>query len=101
MDELSGRLVTDRSAAVGAILNAREGPADKIKLVPARLPNAEAPMQKAASDGRGMGGAIGAGLSIGQVQGDARQFITYARGRVGEDVLGEIAGAIPGLSQFV
>ena len=33
--------------------------------------------------------------------GATRQFIAYARGKVGEDVLGEIVGAIPGLAQFV
>ena len=117
MDELIGRLVAnegiDRNAAetaVGIMLDfrAKEGPADKIKLVLAKLPGAEALMQKAASEGGGMGGVMGAGmrmmgagLSMGQVQGVTRQFIAYARGKVGEDVLGEIVGAIPGLAQFV
>jgi hypothetical protein len=118
MDELIGRLVAnvgiDRNAAetaVGIILDflAKEGPADKVKLVVAKLPGAEALMQKAASEGGGgMGGVMGAGmrmmgagLSMGQVQDVTRQFIAYAREKVGEDELGEIVGAIPGLSQFV
>ena len=118
MDELIGRLVADvgldRNAAetaVGIILDflAKEGPTDKVQLVVAKLPGAEALMQKAASDGGGgMGGVMGAGmrmmgagLSMGQVQAVTRQFIAYAREKVGEDELGEIVGAIPGLSQFV
>jgi hypothetical protein len=118
MDELIGRLVADvgldRNAAetaVGIILDflAKEGPTDKVQLVVTKLPGAEALMQKAASDGGGgMGGVMGAGmrmmgagLSMGQVQAVTRQFIAYAREKVGEDELGEIVGAIPGLAQFV
>jgi hypothetical protein len=118
MDELIGRLVADvgldRNAAetaVGIILDflAKEGPTDKVQLVVAKLPGAEALMQKAASDGGGgMGGVMGAGmrmmgagLSMGHVQAVTRQFIAYAREKVGEDELGEIVGAIPGLAQFV
>jgi hypothetical protein len=56
----------------------------------------------------GMGGIMGAGtkmmaagLSMGQVQGVTKEVIAYAREKVGEDEIGEIVGAIPGLSQFV
>jgi hypothetical protein len=46
--------------------------------------------------------AVGIILDFLAKEGPAdKQFIAYARGKVGEDVLGEIAGAIPGLSQFV
>jgi len=38
---------------------------------------------------------------MGQVRDVNRQSIAYARGKVGEEVLGEIVGAIPDLSQFV
>jgi hypothetical protein len=120
MDELVGRLVSDvgidRAAAetaVGIILDflSKEGPADKMKLLLAKLPGAEALMQKAASAG-GMGSVMGgvmgagmsmmsAGLSMGQVQGVTRSFIAFAREKVGEDAVGEIVGAIPGLSQFI
>jgi hypothetical protein len=118
MDELIGRLVADvgveRSAAetaVGIILDflAKEGPADKMQLLLAKLPGAEPLMMKAAAEGGGgMGGVMGAGmrmmaagLSMDQVQGITRQFIAFAREKVGEDEVGEIVGAIPGLSQFV
>jgi len=122
MDELIGRLVADTGvdraaaeASVGIILDflAKEGPADKVQALLAKLPGAAALQQKAASESSGgmggvMGGVMGAGmrmmgagLSMGQVQGLTRQFIAYAREKVGEDALGEIVGAIPDLSQFV
>lgn len=118
MDELIGRLVNDvgvdKSAAetsVGVILDflAKEGPADKMQLLLAKLPGAQALMEKAASaGGSGMGGVMGAGmsmmsagLSMGQVEGVTRAFIAFAREKMGEDAVGEIVAAIPGLSQFV
>src|SRR6516165_5145267 len=118
MDELIGRLVSDTGVdkgaaetAVGIILDflAKEGPPDKMQLLLAKLPGAEALMQKAAAaDGGGMGGVMGAGmsmmsagLSMGQVEGITRSFIAYAREKIGEDAVSEIVAAIPGLSQFV
>jgi len=117
MDELIGRLVanvgverTAAETAVGIILAflAKEGPSDKIQALLAKLPGAEALMQKAPADGGGMGGVMGAGmqmmsagLSMSQVQDVTRQFIAFAREKVGEDEVGEIVGSIPGLSQFV
>jgi len=117
MEELIGRLVAengiDRTVAekaVGIILDflSKEGPADKVGPLLAKLPGAEALMHKAADGGGGMGGVMGAGmrmmaagLSMGEVQGLTRQFIAYAREKVGEDELGEIVAAIPGLAQFV
>ena len=118
MDELIERLVSDvgverpaAATAIGIILDflAKEGPADKMQQLLAKLPGAEALMQKAANQGGGgMGGVMGAGmsmmsagLSMGQVQDVTREFIAFARQKVGEDAVGEIVGAIPGLSQFV
>jgi hypothetical protein len=124
MDELIGRLVADtgidRTAAekaVGIILDflAKEGPADKVQSLFAKLPGSEALMQEAASEsasgglmGGAMGGVMGAGmrmmsagLSMGQVQSVTRTVIAYAREKAGEDAVGEIVAAIPGLAQFV
>ena len=123
MGELIARLVADvgidRAAAekaVGIIFDflAKEGPADKVQPLLAKLPGAEAAMQKAASedDGGLMGGAMGgvmgtgmrmmsAGLSMNQVQSVTRAVIAYAREKAGEDAVGEIVAAIPGLAQFV
>ena len=122
MDELVARLVAnvgvDRVAAekaVGIILDflRKEGPADKVQALIDRLPGAEALMQaqQGADAGGGMfamGGIMGAGtkmmaagLSMGQVQGVTQEVIAYAREKAGEDAIGEIVGAIPGLSQFI
>jgi hypothetical protein len=128
MDELIARLVADvgidratAEKAVGIILEflVKEGPADKVQPLLAKLPGAEALMQKAASEneaggmmagamGGAMGGVMGAGmrmmsagLSIGQVQSVTRAVIAYTREKAGEDAVGEIVAAIPGLAQFV
>jgi hypothetical protein len=123
MDELIARLVNnlgiDRNAAekaVGIILEflKKEGPPDKVQALLDRLPGAEELMQAQEgvdSSGGGMfamGGIMGAGtkmmaagLSMPQVQGVARETLAFAREKAGEDAVGEIVGAIPGLSQFV
>jgi hypothetical protein len=123
MDELVGRLVVkvgiDRATAekaVGIIFDflREEGPTDKVQALIARLPGAEAQLQMQqdidASGGGmlAMGGIMGAGtkmmaagLSMGQVQEVAKEVFGYAREKAGDNALDEIAGAIPGLSQFV
>ena len=121
MDELIGRLVAnvgvDRAAAekaVGIILQflVKEGPIDKVQTLIDQLPGAEAAM-RAAPPENGSGGMFGggvmaagtrmmaAGLSMAQVQAVTRETIGCAREKVGEDAVGEIVGAIPGLGQFV
>jgi hypothetical protein len=122
MDELVARLVAnvgvDRIAAekaVGIILDflSKEGPPDKVQSFIDKLPGAQALIQaQQAGDAGGgmfaMGGIMGAGtkmmaagLSMGQVQGVTKEVIAYTREKVGEDAIGEIVAAIPGLSQFV
>jgi hypothetical protein len=122
MDELITRLVAnvgvDRVAAeksVGIILDflRKEGPADKVQALIDRLPGAEALLQaqQGADAGGGMfamGGIMGAGtkmmaagLSMSQVQGVTKEVIAYSREKAGEDAIGEIVGAIPGLSAFI
>ena len=123
MDELISRLVAnvgiDRDAAEKAVavmfeFLRKEGPADKVQALLDRLPGAEELMKSQEgvdSSGGGMfalGGIMGvgtkmmaAGLSMGQVQGVARETLAYARQKAGEDAVGEIVGAVPGLSQFV
>jgi hypothetical protein len=44
---------------------------------------------------------MGAGLSMAQVQAVTKEVIAYAREKAGDDAVGEIVAAIPGLSQFV
>jgi len=121
MDELIGRLVAnmgvDRAAAataVGIILQflVKEGPADKVQALIDKLPGADAAIKSAPPDsnsGGMFGGGImaagtrmmAAGLSMGEVQAVTRETIGYAREKAGEDAVGDIVGAIPGLGQFV
>ena len=120
MDELITRLVDrcgiDRATAqkaVAIILDflRKEGPADKVQALLDGMPGAAA-LADSAGDAQGgmfgMGGIMGAanrlmaaGLSMGQVQSVTREVVAYAREKAGEDTVGEIVGAIPGLSQFV
>jgi hypothetical protein len=44
---------------------------------------------------------MAAGLGMGEIQGVTREIIAYAREKAGEEAVGEIVGAIPGLSQFI
>ena len=124
MDELIARLVADigidratAEKAVGIILDflVKEGPADKVQPLLAKLPGAEALMQRTAGESNAggmmagaMGGVMGAGmrmmsagLSMGQVQSVTRAVIAYTRDKAGEDAVGEMVAAIPGLAQFV
>lgn len=120
MDELIARLVanvgidkTTAEKAIAIILDflRKDGPSDKVQALLDKLPGAEALLQSQQSDaggGFGMGGIMGAGtkmmalgLSMGQVQTVARETLAFAREKAGDDAIGEIVGAIPGLSQFV
>jgi hypothetical protein len=123
MDELISRLVAnvgvDRETAEKALaimfeFLRKEGPPDKVKALLDRLPGAEELMESQEgvdSSGGGMfalGGIMGAGtkmmaagLSMAQVQGVARETLAFAREKAGEDTVGEIVGAVPGLSQFI
>jgi len=122
MDELVDRIVAnvgvDRTVAeksVGIIFDflAKEGPSEKVHAVLDGLPGANAAMA-AAREGDaggmfgGMGGIMGVGsrlmsvgLGMGEIQGVTRELIAYAREKAGDEVVGEIVAAVPGLSQFV
>ena len=47
------------------------------------------------------GKLTGAGLSMDQMQTLGRELFAHGREQAGEDAMGEIVGAVPGLSQFV
>jgi hypothetical protein len=117
MDELIGRLVADvgidrdvAAQAVAVILAflIKEGPPDKVKAILDKMPGAEAAAQNAPGGSSfGMGGIMGAGtqlmslgLGMGQVQQVTRVVMAYAREKAGEETVGEIVAAIPGLGQF-
>ncbi|KAB0265283.1 DUF2267 domain-containing protein [Microvirga brassicacearum] len=105
--------------AIGIILAflQKDGPAAEVNQLIAALPGAEDAIAKAGSGGGGgimgmvgsMGGGVmalgtrlmGAGVSMGQMQPLGHELLAYGREKAGEDVIGPIVGAIPGLSQFV
>jgi hypothetical protein len=117
MDELIGRLVanigvdrTTAEQAVAIILEflMKEGPADKVKALFDKMPGADLLVQSVDGESGGMGGIMGAGtrmmsagLDMGQIQAVTRETIAYAREQAGEDLVGEVVGAIPGLGQFL
>jgi hypothetical protein len=47
------------------------------------------------------GDLMSLGLSMDQIQAVGKEVFDYARETAGDDVVGEIAAAIPGLSQFI
>jgi hypothetical protein len=122
MDELIARLVANcgvepavAEKSVGIILDflRKEGPPDKVQALIDKMPGGEAlAAQASGSQASGgmfsMGGIMGAanrlmaaGLSMGQVQSVTREVVAYSREKAGEDAVGEVVGAIPGLGQFV
>jgi hypothetical protein len=47
------------------------------------------------------GDLMGLGLGMEQIQAAGKEVFAYARSAAGDDVVGEISAAIPGLSQFI
>ena len=119
MEDLIGRLVAttglerqQAERAIGIILDflLKEGPTEKVQELVDRMPGAAGLVEAERARGDaggffgGMGGIMGvanrlmgAGLSMGQVQAVAQQFMAYAREQAGEDTVGEVVGAVPGL----
>jgi len=129
MEELIDRLTQaagiDAATArnsVSIILNflRKEAPAEQVDQAVAAIPGAglaaesegtTSPGGLAGALGGLMGGAgglmglagqlTGAGLSMSQMQTVGKELFAYVREKAGEDVVGGIVAAIPGLSQFV
>ena len=128
MEELISRIMAasglDESLAkkaIGIILAflQKEGPAAEIGQLMAALPGAQALADAEGGAKGGMLGAIGglmgggggvmalggqlmsAGLSMGQIQSVSKEMFAVGREKAGEDAMGAIVGAIPGLGQFV
>ncbi|MDX7951585.1 DUF2267 domain-containing protein [Lichenihabitans sp. Uapishka_5] len=127
MDDLVERVSTAANIepeaarkAVGLILHflMQEGPEPHVNAVIDAIPGARAALSGAAveEDGStvlsgltGGGGGLmglagqlsGLGLGMDEMQTVGRTVLGYARERAGEDAVGEIAGAIPGLHQLM
>jgi hypothetical protein len=47
------------------------------------------------------GDLMGLGLGMDQIQAVGKEVFAHARGAAGDEIMGEISAAIPGLSQFI
>ncbi|ACA18558.1 conserved hypothetical protein [Methylobacterium sp. 4-46] len=131
MEELVARVTqatgldaTTAQTAIGLILTflQKEGPTDEVNQLIAAIPGADGAVAQAGDGGPGQGGgglmgmlggmmgggvmALGQklmaeGVSMGQMQPLGRELFAYGREKAGEDVIGPIVGAVPGLSQFI
>ena len=97
----------------------KEGPAAEVGQLIAAFPGAEAAIAAQGGGGGGMlgglmgmmpgGGGVmalggqlmGAGLSMGQIHTVSKEMFAVGREKAGEDTMGAIVAAIPGLGQFV
>ena len=118
VDRIAAKVGVDRTVAeksVGIIFDflSKEGPTEKVQALLDQLPGANAAVVAArADDAGGMFGSTGgimgvgsrlmsAGLGMGEIQGVTRELIAYAREKAGDEAVGSIVDAIPGLSQFI
>jgi len=130
MDELINRIMTSAGIdedlaknAVGIILGFlnKEAPEDKMREIFDALPGTEdlVAAHDAAGSGGGllgrmgnmMGGGMGAmaalneltsaGLDMNGVQSVAKELVSYAKEKAGDDVVDEVISQIPGLSQLI
>lgn len=127
MEELINRVVQNvgldpalAEKAVGMILAflQKEAPEAAAEAF-AAMPGADAlAAANAAGDGGGLMGGLmgmmggggvmalgqqlmGAGIGMGQIQSLSKEVFAFGREKAGEDAMGAIVGAIPGLGQFV
>jgi hypothetical protein len=128
MDELIARITSAigvdaglAQTAVATVLGFlnKEAPAQTSELL-AMIPGAqEAIASLPAAGGGGLMGALGGlmgggggimalagqlqglGLGMGEMQGLGKELFAYGREVAGEDVMGQIVAAVPGLGQFV
>ena len=107
--------------AVGLILNflLKEGPSSQVNAIIDKIPGAREAISGAAveEDGggilNGLTGAKGAGLmglasqlgglglSMGEMQTIGREVLQYARETAGEDAVGDVVAAVPGMHQLL
>ena len=110
MDELSGRLVAsvgiDPAAAEKAVgivpdFFAATGRRDKLQSLLAKLPVADAPSYEDACVMGAGARMVGAGHGMAEARGVVQKFTVYVGEKVGDDEVGEVGAATPGLVQFV
>ena len=105
VEQIAAKSGVDRAVArkaVGIIINflGREGPTDKVQALMDKLPGARA---LGAESGRTSGGLLGvfndltaAGLGMSDIQSVTREFVTFAKAKIGDREINAVIGAIPG-----
>ena len=129
MDDLVSRVVTQTGLprdkaerAIGIMLNLVRNQGEKAKVAElfAKLPGAEDLATRHGGDGAKGGGLLGmlggglmggplaavtkltaAGLSMDQIKVMGSETLAYAREKAGPQLVRDVAGSIPGLSQYV
>jgi hypothetical protein len=118
MDELIARVSSatgmereTASKAVGLVLAflRKEGPPQDVDALFAELPGAAEAAAAADSSGgslfgglMGLAGKLGAlGLGMGEMQALGKELFGYVKEKAGEERVGQIAAAIPGLAQLL
>lgn len=119
--EKAGLDLATAREALGAVLAflQKEAPAEEVAKLMASLPGADTLALLEGGQGGGLMGKIGGmfggggglmalagqlgglGLSMDQMHTLGHELFAYGRDKVGEDSMGAIIGAVPGLSQFV
>lgn len=120
MDELTAWLaskagiedtVAEKTAGIVLSYLRNEGPSDKVQVLIDKIPGAEAAISASESGGglaRLMGGGLmavgtrlmGLGLGVDDIKNIARELFRFGRDKIGEDQMGAIIAATPGLRQF-
>ena len=124
MDELITRIATSagiepgiarKSAGMIFSFLRNEGPKDEVDALFAAVPGSAEAADAAAGEDAGsafagaMGGGLmglagrltGLGLGMGEMQTIGRQVFAYMREKAGDERVGQIVSAIPGLGQFL
>ncbi len=127
IDELISRITTTTGIDDGLARKAvammlaflkKEGPAEEVNTLLNAIPGSETLAETEAGGGGGLMGSVmgmmpgggvmalgtqlmGAGLGMGQIQQVSKEVFAFGKEKAGEDTMGAIVGAIPGLSQFV
>jgi hypothetical protein len=128
MEELVARISTSAGIepevarkAVGLIFAflRKEGPKEEVDALFAEVPGAEEAAEAASAEQKGggiLGGVLdavggglmglagrltGLGLGMGEMQAVGKEVFAFAREKAGDERVGQVAAAIPGLSQFL
>jgi len=104
-----GFLEKEAPAQVTGLINSIPGAADAVTASQADAGNGGGGLMGSLMGMVGGGGGVmglagqlsGAGLGMGQMQSVGKELFSFAREKVGDEAVGKIASAVPGLGQFI